>query len=128
MSRGSSRGWERGVPGDQGWPGMEAIYFLLPKTWPQGNQSCILSRARVTLMNNMQMMCEIICKLASVISEPACWASFLKDRHSAQCQMGERLPPRPLPQRPSGLCLRELLFGVLLEAGDLLEGERLPWG
>lgn len=111
------------MPGDQGWPGVEAIYFLLPKTWPQGNQSCILSRARVTLMNNMQMMCEIICKLASVISERACWASLLKDRRGAQCRTDGRLPQRTRPQGLSGLCLRELLFGVLLEAGDLPEGK-----
>lgn len=38
-------------------------------------------------MNNMQMMCEIICKLASVIFESARQAYFLKDRRGTQCQM-----------------------------------------
>ena len=48
-------------------------------------------------MNNMQMMCEIICKLASVIFEAACWAFFLKDRHCAQCQVNRKLSYGTLP-------------------------------
>lgn len=35
--------------GDQGWPGVEAIFFSSHEAWSQGNQSCILSRAVVTV-------------------------------------------------------------------------------
>lgn len=61
------------------------------------------------------MMCEIICKLASVILESACLAFFLRDRQGAQCQMNGKAALKDTPtgaewaapaaERPSwGLC------------------------
>lgn len=79
------------------------------------------------------MMCEIICKLASVIFESACWAFFLKDRHSALCQMNRKTAVKHAPTgagwaAPAAESLRALgrqalLFGVQLEAGGVLGGE-----
>lgn len=86
------------------------------------------------------MMCEIICKLASVIFESACWAFFLKDRHSALCQMNRKTAVKhaptgagwaaPAAESLRGLGRQALLFGVQLEAGGVLGGRRdcTGWG
>lgn len=68
------------------------------------------------------MMCEIICKLASVIFESACWAFFFKDGHGAQCQMNRKAAVKhaptgaewaaPAAESLQALGLQELLFGV----------------
>lgn len=82
------------------------------------------------------MMCEIICRLASVIFESARWAFFLKDRQSAPCQMNRKTAVKhaptgagwaaPAAESLRGLGRQALLFGVQLEAGGVWE-KRLHW-